>query len=255
MARKCIFCGNYLRGQQKSKEHIFPQWLQEHQGLGGEQLYQTRYTTEGRIDNVRECTFHTHVSGLICKKCNTDWMSELERQAKPLLTPLLDDTFKGHLRQNDCQIIAQWLFKTALTLHSVSQREAKLIPAEHYTTFYETRAIPAGVLISIAHFEGEGDLFWIENQAWRGRPRGVSTEKLNAYFKQTYTITLRVGHLAWRVHYWPVWPKENGAPFKVFEYQGNSIRHVYPVGPGGISWPPAESISDLHELDESFFIL
>jgi len=253
--RKCVFCGDSLRGQRKSREHIFPKWLQAHLGLSEEQLHHTLYTKRGEIDHVRSLPFLSHVSGLVCEQCNTGWMSELEGQAKPLLIPLLDGICKGRIRRDDCQIIAQWLFKTALTLHSASQREKKLVPAEHYTMFYEKRTIPKGTVISIAHFKGQDGLFWIEQGSWRGRPEGGSIERLNEYFKQTYRITLRVGYLAWRVRYWPIWPKEYGPPFKAFEYDPSSIRDVYPVGHKGISWPPAESISDLRELDEGLIIL
>ena len=252
MARKCVFCGSSLQGQ-KSNEHIFPRWLQKHLGSEYQQLYHTLYTIEGKPDNCRDFPFYSHVSGLVCKQCNTGWMNEeMEKPAKPLLVPLVDGTYDGDISPEDCHIIALWLFKTALTLHSASQQE-RYVPTEHYATLYKRRAIPRGVVITIAYHKDrdKNDLSWIQSGNW-GLPRWIiQSEQLNAYLKKAYRITMRAGHLAWRIHYWP---KENRPPVGLSEYDPSSVRYIHPIRGKGVSWPPARPISGIREFDASLMI-
>lgn len=243
----CVFCGKSLQGQ-KGKEHIFPRWLQQHLGLKNQQLFNALYAASGEISSVHKHTFHGHVSGLVCDHCNSGWLSELEVQAKPLLIPLLDGIFTGQINWRDCQIIAFWVFKTCLTLHSASQVD-KFIPAEHYKAVYERSAIPKGVVVAISNFQGKNDLYWIQNQNWQGKIEGISIEKLKADFKQTYRITLCAGHLAARVHYWPL------DQWCLFDYAESSVKYVCRVKPKGVSWPPEDPITNVRELDESLFII
>ncbi len=243
----CAFCSKPLRGQ-KSKEHIFPQWLQRQLGLKNQQLFNTLYTESGDISCIRQHTFNRHVSGSICESCNSGWLSDLEKLSRPLLIPLIDGTFAGTIDREESQRIARWLFKTALTLHLASQIE-RVIPAKHYQAIYERRAIPKRIVIAIANFQGRDELFWIQNQNWGGKTESKSLEELKASFKQTYRVILRAGHLAARIHYWPL------DKWHLFDYAESSVRCVYPVQPNGVSWPPIDSISDIHDLDQSLFII
>lgn len=244
--RLCVFCGNPVQGQ-KSDEHIFPQWLQKHLGIKNQQLSNTLYAVSGETSSVRRHTFHGHVSGLVCERCNSGWLSKLEEQAKPLLIPLVDGTCTGQINWRDCQIIAFWIFKTCLTLHSASQID-KFIPAEHYKAVYERRAIPKGVVIAISNFQGKNDLYWIQNQNWQGKIEGVPIENLKEDFRQTYRIALCAGHLAARVHYWPL------DKWQLFEYASSSVKYVCPIGSKGVSWPPIDAVNDIREIEDSLVI-
>jgi hypothetical protein len=257
--RKCVFCGRPLRRQTskhdgtKSKEHIFPQWLQKHSGLEEQQLFHARYTIEGELDNVRDLPFYSHVTGFVCRQCNTGWLNaEVENPAKPLLIPLIDGAYSGKLSSRDCHTIALWLFKTTLTLHSASQQE-RFIPAEHYATLYRYRAIPKDVVVTIAYHEGrdKDDLFWVQSGGWSLPSWTAPSDELKAYLKKAYRITARVGHLAWRVHYWP---EENRPQLGPIEYDPGIVRQIHPVGGKGVAWPPARSTSDIREFDASIMI-
>jgi hypothetical protein len=184
MARDCVFCGGPLGGPASSKEHIFPRWLQEHLGLKGEEVVSLLYADSGKIARRRTHSLSAHVSGLVCRRCNTDWLADLEAQAKPILIPLVDGSFSGQVRGKDCQIIAFWVFKTALTLQSVSLRE-RLVPPDHYRGLWEKMAMPAGAGVSIAHCAGNGGLSWIEGQNLLLLPEEEVTEEVEADLTRT----------------------------------------------------------------------
>jgi hypothetical protein len=79
-------------------------------------------------------------------------------------------------------------------------------------------------------------------------------EKLNEYFKNSYTITMFVGKLAWRVFYWKKWPEKFGPPPSYDELLAGSIRTVYPIGVKGVLWPPQDSLDSMGWFPELFYI-
>lgn len=245
--RTCLFCGRDLQGR-KSNEHIIPLWLQDHLGIRRQKLYSTLYPTSGEVAKPREFTFNTLVSGLVCTECNSNRLSSIETRTKPLLIPLIDGSFKGTLSYDECHLITEWTFKTALTLNSVLQ-SGRVVPDEHYSAFYRKRAIPAFVIVSIANFDGEDELFWIQSQNWLGRFDGVPPEELRQRFEKTYRVVMRFGKLVTRVHCWPY------DDWRLFDYYIDGIRYLWPTNPRGVTWPPSGSIADIRQLDESLSVI
>jgi hypothetical protein len=246
-SRTCLFCGKDLQGC-RSKEHIFPQWLQRHLGIHGQKLYSTLYSTSGEIASIREFNFSRLVSGLVCTECNNNWLSGIEVRTKPLLIPLIDGTFDGVLSYEKCHLITEWVYKTALTLNSVLQT-GRVVPDEHYSALYKRRAIPAFVIVSAASFDGKDELFWIQNQNWLGRFDGVQPKELEQRFGKTYRIIMRFGKFMTRVHCWPY------DDWTLFDYHTDGIRYLWPTNPKGVTWPPSRSIGDLQQLDESLSVI
>jgi hypothetical protein len=252
-SRTCIFCGEALRGRrERSNEHIFPDWLQQYLGLRNQALYEACYNVDGKRDttHLREHTFHSHVSGLVCSRCNQGWLSELENQTKPLLIPLVEGTREGYMTFAECRTIAEWLYKTALTLHSVILTGDSAIPGEHYASFFRKRSIPEGVFIAIAPISvgSEDDLYWIQNEGWIGTAKSVAAATLKEYFMRSYKITMRAGRLAWRVMYLA---QENVPRIDFFEYRHDAIQYIHPCGTKGITWPASAVMENLSELDTS----
>lgn len=244
-ARRCIFCGQTLHDQ-KSREHIFPRWLQEHLGLANKHTTTKVYAPSGEAAFERRFVFNGHVTGLVCMRCNSGWLSDLEARARPALVPLVDATLSGTISAADCNSIAVWSFKTALTLHSAALLE-RFVPAHHYRTLFESKIIPQGVQVSIAQLRDNGGLSWIQHQNWPGMATNKSPEDCRSEFKQTYRIIFSAGYLAVRVHYW------NLQSLHLFEYASNRIGRIYPVDQKGVSWP-LEPMLDIQELDESLII-
>jgi len=201
--KACVFCASPLAGR-RSKEHVFPQWLQDFLLLRGQPLHSASYTVQGQLEpaNTRSLVLNAHVNGQVCAQCNHGWLCDLEGRAKPFLAPLFDGTFHGSLPPEDCEVIAEWLFKTALTLQSAEHRGECAVPPQHFAAFYSGRSIPQDVTIAVAPFSaGDPTPSWTINGHWRGIGEGPAPQALVDHYQQSYKITIHAGRLAWRVTY------------------------------------------------------
>ena len=92
--RKCIFCGN----TDLSKEHIFAQWLLKELGIMDNTVKMTHAGFVGEISN-RQHPFSKLVNGLVCKRCNNGWMSDLEGKCQKHIINLMNmDNAKEEIR-------------------------------------------------------------------------------------------------------------------------------------------------------------
>jgi hypothetical protein len=242
----CVFCNNPIL---KGREHIFPRWLQNHLSLRNIPLYQTRYNQSGTlIKNKRYLSFNGLVSGNICRGCNTGWLSKLENEAKEKLVLLVDGKEDLKLSLAESKTLSLWMFKTALTLHSVSIQK-RFIPDLHYQSFYRTRSIPDDVWIHISPIKtlDVEDLFWIQNGGWHGVNSKVQSQDFLDMIKMCYKVSLRVGWLAWRIVYLP---KVEGANISFFEFYNEIIKNIYPRN-YELIWKPSLHLDSLKELDSS----
>lgn len=118
----CVFCGGFP----VTKEHVFPQWLNQYLSPGRQQLEQARYG-EGAYDKTRQGAGLDFTVKKVCAPCNNGWMSQIEYSARGALEPLLsrqDFTFVSLRQQRQ---IAQWATKTAM-MADQTQREPVLPP-------------------------------------------------------------------------------------------------------------------------------
>jgi hypothetical protein len=210
-----------------------------------------RYENRGEtIAGQRDHKFASLVSGFVCAKCNNGWLAELEGLAKSHLVPLFDGSFAGIIDQAASEIIATWMFKTALTLDSASQSQQKRVPPDHYGSLFQNRTVPSNVATAVAYLQND-DVNWIEGASRPVKPNGLSMDRLNEYIRSAYQISLGIGHLAWRVNYWPPWPQEYGPGFGFYDHYDASIRYIWLDGPKQITWPPPDTIDSVKQLHES----
>jgi hypothetical protein len=134
MARTCIFCGQppSARGE---GEHIFPQWLnnvlpneeddpqpewtRQMATLGDDPITQT-----WRASEVASVT-----TKLVCNRCNTTWMADLEDEAKPILVPMIQGHNKS-LDMGEQLIVATWAVKTAMVIQPTLTDRMNFSPEE-----------------------------------------------------------------------------------------------------------------------------
>jgi hypothetical protein len=128
----CIFCGS---AGPLTREHVFPRWLRELFPDLGEADYLRRlvtFTTDqshqrpGRPFDV--------VVRDVCADCNNGWMSALEAQAKPVLTPMLRDEPKT-LTVIEQHLVATWATKTMLTMQGANIGGERVVSPERYEWF------------------------------------------------------------------------------------------------------------------------
>lgn len=121
--RSCVFCG---RTSGFSKEHVWPQWLHPF----GENLASRRWDHEAGFSQTAVDTFTemptvvteklgsvlTMKTREVCSSCNNGWMSQLERQIKPLILALMDAAVGGWsvaISPDEAARLSTWAVKTA----------------------------------------------------------------------------------------------------------------------------------------------
>src|SRR5215218_6384613 len=106
----CAFCG--VPGA--TKQHIWPKWLNTTfypRASHHLELIESTLPVEGTPSpphKIREGGANSRKIRNICKRCNNEWMSQLEMAAKPLVLPLI--TGKRVILEEFAQRrIAAWL--------------------------------------------------------------------------------------------------------------------------------------------------
>jgi hypothetical protein len=189
----CAFCGSTKRP--RGREHVFANWLNSI-GLESGQVeihagrlnrVARRWTTEGFTATVRA----------VCDDCNHGWLSQLERAAKPVLTPLILGQ-STELSVDDQRPIAAWACKTALVAMLSSSDEQRAhgygVPAAEYHALYARREHPEPPLHSqywIGTYVGERP-----PGAVRIVPLGIERDGLpEPDDPSAYSLTVMVGPL------------------------------------------------------------
>jgi hypothetical protein len=173
-------------------------------------------------------------------------MSKIESSVKPILISMLECVSSIHISANDSMIVAWWIYKTALTLHSASPY-GSIIPQQHYEMALKQIA-PPNFMIAIAHCVDKiGQPSWIQNQNWTGLSQFVQATDLQSQTKNTYRITFGFGNFVARVHYFPL-------RYRLFDMEQDAIHYLHPRRKDGFQWTVQSTIQSIYELDQSILV-
>ncbi len=265
----CAFCGSTKRP--RGKEHVFADWLST---IGLDESPVEYHV--GRLNRVaRRWTSSpfTATVGAVCDDCNHGWMSQLEGDAKPVLTPLILGEAR-ELSADDQRLIAVWAFKTALVAMLSSSDEERAqgygVPSEEYTALYANREHPE----PLPHSQ-----FWIGYYAGRRPPGTIRVVPLVIGLENipepdmpaAYLVTIAIGKLlvqgvrftapslyvdlATELEVPGIWPTQGAVPWppdarvddEAFEpmLDGKALRVLHP----GIRLVPFKPATDLAPSD------
>ena len=128
--RICLFCGTT---GPLTDEHIFGDWLHK-LGFTGEGVRKIGGDEEVQPIIQKGGPFSKKLR-VVCRPCNTKWMSVLEMDAKPLLTALFNANGASvELDENTQLVLARWAFKTAAVAAQVTGKDP--FPETHRREFY-----------------------------------------------------------------------------------------------------------------------
>ncbi len=191
--RKCVFCG----GTELSKEHIFAQWLLKELDIFDNDVTMTHASVVGIPVSNRRHPFSKLVNGLVCKKCNNGWMSQLESDCQKNIINLMNmnelDNEINFLKEH-YETVAKWAFKNVILLNSATNYR-QLVSDEHYETLYSS-GIPEGVFIDLAFCKNDSQI------EWRQTPGGLVIKDKEIPFNPNvtrYQITFQIKSLLIKV--------------------------------------------------------
>jgi hypothetical protein len=123
--KTCIFCGS----TEMSAEHLYPDWLRQLYPVSKKSRHSTlnvsiRDETSATPGVSKSQRSHPRAinqikAKVVCRKCNTGWMSRLESDAKPILKSLIAGE-RTILTAREHKVLACWAAKTVAVASGAS---------------------------------------------------------------------------------------------------------------------------------------
>lgn len=116
-AGRCIFCGGFGL----SKEHVLPDWLRQifprlPTDTHTWDILQDAHTAAPSMRRIRgQGQLGSKKVRVVCKKCNSGWLSTMEDETKGDLSPIVSPGFAHLLSVEAQQQLAAWIAKTTMT--------------------------------------------------------------------------------------------------------------------------------------------
>jgi hypothetical protein len=132
-------------------EHVYPKWLV---ALLDERLSPTEIEVLRDGQTRRAPSLNATVKQ-VCKTCNNEWMSALEEDVRPFLTPMILGEAPVSLTPDNQHALACWTMKTALMVELFYPLKDRRLPVNLYSSFFRGRAPPNLCAIWSAAYRGE----------------------------------------------------------------------------------------------------
>ncbi len=177
----------------------------------------------------------TTVARVVCERCNSGWMAELEGAAKELLAPMIEAK-PITLTPVNQKLVATWAIKTAMMMQQYAHPGGLAIPADHYRQVYERTAPPDFLWIWLASQTSGEVRYWL-------RPLAVaSLSEPTPRRPNGYWVTMSVGALVIQIlgATRPL-PEHLQQDLPVVSALG--LRRIWPSS-GDVEWPIVPALSD-----------
>lgn len=236
--RSCVFCGR----RPVTNEHVWPEWVGDlisslTTGPFTINRFGKTWTT-GKIDQkVRR----------VCETCNHNWMSQLEDNIIPLLSPMISGRYWGtRLSPSDQYNLARWVYKTALMADF--SLKGRLLTDDVYRGFYKHRMPADQCVIWTAAYGGDSAAINLH------RSTGALTGLMDHRFENLKFALPRAPYYSYTFNLHRV-------VFQVLIYKGDYVPshddggqaylRIWPVNFDVVSWPP-DGVAISHESLEVF---
>lgn len=238
---RCLFCNNNVN----SGEHVFSEWMHDilpraptsmtrrmlPQGKSGSSLITERYKDK------QGPTFNQKLRR-VCSDCNNIWMSGIETDVKPILSPMILGE-QIELDEEDQRKLACWITLKTIIIDSY-QPQSSAISQEQRDLFSSLKSPPPNWLISIARNSGT---------RWRSSwsHRSYSLEKLPTFVRperaNLQATTIGLGQLV--VHSFSA---PNDFVHSRMAWAMEPFTRLWPLPSKALRWPQPNGLSD-YEID------
>ncbi|MEA2442522.1 MAG: hypothetical protein QOH76_3946 [Thermoleophilaceae bacterium] len=238
MARRCVFCG----GDPVNQEHALPRWASR---LFTDEVVDFARTiqyrdSEAEVRPWRGRPFSATVGGP-CIACNGGWMSDLEQQVAPILTPLIRGG-AGTLDPVAQHLVATWAVKTMLMLRLVvSDRDDAELDPGMYRWLRDHRAPPPAEQVWVSTYAGEGQ--WPISFHYYA----ITIARPDEPFPEQPTghgAALSVGHLAFGL----AGHRLADGPAATPSLPAQTLRPLWPAYGAAVELPTAETLAGDSEM-------
>jgi hypothetical protein len=159
--KKCIFCGGGgERGNPMTGEHLWSEWmhpllpkLEDPKKDEFYRIVRDKYSIDTIQQHTKRQQGHTYTKTIkvVCRSCNTGWMSAIEEKVKPDLIPILQG--QPVTLDTDAQLsLATWVTLKILVIENEYISDRVIQPAA-LRLFRSHQTIPRGTKIWIAYHD------------------------------------------------------------------------------------------------------
>lgn len=189
----CFLCGN---AGSLTKEHFFPKWMKAHTPFNSPS--QINYQTGAKKN--RDVGFRT--VNQVCESCNGIWMSKVQQQAKPYITPLLTADNWRPVTLETAKAIAVWTVMTSMVCEATHPEGVHGISPNERMRFAENQKIGPDWQVWIgksphAPNRGFSQLPWVSHDGTLDRSSPVTLRSLAAFGQTTVMQAGKLILFAW----------------------------------------------------------
>lgn len=255
MGTSCIFCGK--KGN-KSKEHLWPEWMHEYLpsvGDGSHVRESNSFQWKQPIDEMmlkRQGHLFTTKFRVVCKDCNSGWMSRLEESVKPIFLKMIKGE-KLSLHKSDQELLSRWIaLKVIVGEHA--EKGIHVTPKKNRYLLMEENKVPEYFVIYVCSHDTKSDTAWLRiSNTLALSPKGPNPP-LGNMTRNTQSVAFVCG----RAFIFVFASREQDIGPTEF-IKMNGLERLYPQELETIEWPTPKQVNKqemsklawaLHELDK-----
>lgn len=250
----CAFCGPTKAPI--SEEDIWPRWFSRlHKRTANPKTFVQMYYDgrRGRVEVRRGQAMRT-TCDVVCRTCNNEWMSQLEDEARKVLTPIiLQPDAARQLDDIQQMTIALWLTMKAIVLdhYAVKRQGHKPFFSPRHRQNIREAEIPDRVSVWMALLPVRmnvpvGNII----PTYLGFADDPERRHLHAYTFTYSLVRLSLQMLAVKDIAEPAPGAADSLPFTVLPSRGTWSEFaplLWPIGRNVVSWPPARRLRFFRE--------
>lgn len=131
--RTCIWCSEGSNPENPmTEEHVIAKWVAK--AMEGDGKLNHAYRDPGAERDSRSWTASEPSFKVrrVCRRCNNEWMSDLETAAGKYLPPFIQGRRGVRVNYRNAPALARWAAKTGLMFQPVEARENRVVPDAHF---------------------------------------------------------------------------------------------------------------------------
>lgn len=239
MSKSCIFCG---RNGNKSKEHLWPEWMHLYLPSVGDgnhirEVNTFQWNTQvGENKLKRPGNIFTIKARVVCKDCNSGWMSRLEEAVKPTFTRMIKGE-KLSLHEKDQELLSRWIAMKVIVGEHV-EKGIHVTPKRDRHLLKEENKIPEYFAIHVSSHASKSDTAWLRiSNTLALSPNGPNPPLVNVK-RNTQSIAFLCG----RVFIFVFASREVGIDSTAF-IKTDNLHRIYPQELENIEWPTEKPVT------------
>jgi hypothetical protein len=194
---KCIYCSAEVFGDDKSDEHVFPQWIIKHLDAKKTPLTITPINRI-KITSPTRNLVATKMTCKICVDCNNGWLSIIDSSCIELVKSLIAGNFQSSKKiftDDDLKNLFNLIYKMFLNFIATGPFKSDKQP--FYWAFYESKTPPSDIVLFLSNLCNPATLAIGHLDNWRLQYKSsIDDRRHGADSGLRFKFFVQLGHTA-----------------------------------------------------------